>query len=145
MIIAIPVERWFAAARQKFVRMTLRMHTFLRIRALEIWVAPWLLLIAVVIGTGMGVWLGLRAGVLWFLFLTFVLYAWDSRVMGVAAIVCLITCPALLGLHQDDLAEEMAVYAYFFMVMSVALQVIEYHRHPERFVDEEETSPSKDE
>jgi ACR3 family arsenite transporter len=32
-----------------------------------------------------------------------------------------------------------SVYAYFFLVMTVALQLVELKRHPERFPDEETT------
>lgn len=101
---------------------------------------PWFLAIAIVIGIGMGFWLGLRAGVLWFVFLAFAFYDWENRVIGVAAILCLVSCPILLQLKLDDQAETMAVYAYFFLAMTVALQLIEFKRFPDRFPEEDESS-----
>lgn len=95
-------------------------------------------LIAFVIGVAMGVWLGPRAGVLWFLFCLFLVYEWENRVFGVAALLSLAACPVLLALKLEDRAEQVAVYAYFFLVMTVVLQVIEFKRHPERFPEEEE-------
>jgi len=79
------------------------------------------------------IFLGLNAGLLWLLFLAFALYDWDNRIIGVMALISLATCPLLLALKQDAYAEQMAVYAYFFLVMVVVLQIIEYKRHPEVF------------
>ncbi len=98
---------------------------------------PWLLGIAVAVGIGMGIWLGLRAGILWFVFLSFAFYDWENRIIGVVAILCLASCPVLLQLKLDDRAEMMAVYAYFFLAMTVGLQLIEFKRFPARFPDEE--------
>jgi len=40
----------------------------------------------------------------------------------------LASCPFLLSFKKDELAEKMAVYAYFFLVMTVVLQIVEYRR-----------------
>lgn len=93
--------------------------------------------ILVAISIIFGVLWGLSAGLLWFLFLAFALYDWDNRVIGVMALIFLVSCPFLLSFEQDALAEQMAVYAYFFLVMTVVLQIIEYKRHPELFKDDE--------
>ncbi|OGM92930.1 hypothetical protein A2333_02020 [Candidatus Wolfebacteria bacterium RIFOXYB2_FULL_49_7] len=79
---------------------------------------------------------GTSAGVLWLLFLAFLFYEWDSRVIGTLAIISLATCPILLALKQDAYAEQMAVYAYFFLVMTVVLQIIEYKHYPEEFKED---------
>jgi len=79
--------------------------------------------------------LGLNAGLMWLLFLAFAFYDWDNRVIGVAALFALTSCPFLLQLKMDEWAETMAVYAYFFIVMTVVLQIIEYKRYPEQFKD----------
>ena len=79
--------------------------------------------------TAIWIFLGLNAALLWLLFLAFAFYDWDNRVVGVLAVFTLMTCPILLQFKQDAYAETMAVYAYFFLVMTVALQIIEYKRH----------------
>ena len=72
------------------------------------------------------------------LFIAFALYEWDSRIIATGALISLASCPVLLISKQDALAEQMAVYAYFFLVMTVVLQIIEYKRHPELFKDEDD-------
>lgn len=99
---------------------------------------PWFAVAAFVIAFNMWWWMGWRAGALWFLFVLFLLYEWENRIIGVLAIGSLITCPILLQFKHDDWAELMAVYAFFFLTMTVVLQIVEYKRHPERFPDEED-------
>jgi len=96
-----------------------------------------LIVLLIVISVTLGFLWGLSAGLLWFLFLAFALYDWDNRVIGVMALISLVSCPFLLSFKQDALAEQMAVYAYFFLVMTVVLQIIEYKRHPELFKEDE--------
>ncbi|WP_412732153.1 hypothetical protein [Minisyncoccus archaeiphilus] len=71
---------------------------------------------------------GLSSSLLWGLFLIFLFCAWDSRVIASLALMCLSACPVLLHLKMDKTAEEVAVYAYFFLVMTVVLQIFEYWR-----------------
>ncbi|MDD4409538.1 MAG: hypothetical protein PHW52_02670 [Candidatus Pacebacteria bacterium] len=71
---------------------------------------------------------GLSSSLLWGLFLIFLFCAWDSRFIAFLALICLTTCPILLQVKQDKIAEEVAVYAYFFLVMTVVLQMFEYWR-----------------
>lgn len=68
------------------------------------------------------------------LFGAFALYAWDSRVIATGALVSLSSCPVLLIAKQDALAEQMAVYAYYFLVMTVVLQILELRREGENTV-----------
>jgi hypothetical protein len=77
------------------------------------------------------------------LFVLFLLYEWENRIIGVLAIGSLVCCPILLQFKQDDWAELMAVYAFFFLTMTVTLQIVEYKRHPERFPEEEGNSEIK--
>lgn len=65
-------------------------------------------------------------------FFSFLFFQWENRVFAVFALFCLASCPILLSLKQDAMAEIMAQYAYFFLVMTVVLQIVEYKRHPER-------------
>lgn len=71
------------------------------------------------------------------LFALFAYYSWDNRVTATGALVCLAICPVLLILKQDAYAEVVAIYAYYFLIVTVLLQLIEYKRHPENFEENE--------
>lgn len=62
------------------------------------------------------------------LFFAFLLYPWDNRIIAFCAMVCLAACPFLLIYNQENLAEQMATYAYYFLVITVVLQIVEYKR-----------------
>jgi len=79
----------------------------------------------------------LSSALLWLLFLVFLVYEWENRIIAVLALISLASCPVLLSFKKDALAEQMAVYAYFFLVMTVVLQIVEYKRHPELFKNDE--------
>lgn len=86
--------------------------------------AVWALLIAGIFG-----WqFGLAAGANWLIFLLFLFYGWDSRVVAGGALLYLASCPFLLSSKRDAWAEAMAVQAYFFLVMTVTLQMVEFRR-----------------
>jgi len=68
---------------------------------------------------------------LWMLFLSFLFYGWESRVIAAFALLALMSCPFLLIYKRDALAETMAIYAYYFLVMTVVLQITEYKGCPE--------------
>ena len=72
--------------------------------------------------------LGINAGLLWFLFLSFLFYGWENRIIAVCALISLASCPFLLSFKKDAWAETMAIYAYYFLVMTVVLQIVEYKR-----------------
>lgn len=80
---------------------------------------------------------GGEAAVFWTLFFAFLVFRWDSRYIGGLAILALTACPVLLSLELEAEAEQMAVYAYYFLVMTVVLQIIEFKRHPETFAEGE--------
>ena len=67
----------------------------------------------------------------WGLFIFFLLFGWDSRYVGALAILALTACPILLALDYKVDAELAAVWAYYFLVMTVILQIIEFKRNPE--------------
>ena len=68
----------------------------------------------------------LNAGLFWFLFLIFLFYGWENRIIASLALISLASCPFLLIAKKEYLAEKMAIYAYYFLVMTVILQIIEY-------------------
>ncbi len=67
----------------------------------------------------------LSSALLWMLFLLFLVYEWESRFIALLAILSLASCPILILFQQDVFAEKMAVYAYFFLAMTVVLQAFE--------------------
>ena len=67
----------------------------------------------------------------WLIFAAFLLYGWENRVIAGAALLFLLSCPILLAMHRDALAETMAVQAYFFLVMTVVMQMVELKREQE--------------
>ena len=71
---------------------------------------------------------GLSSSLLWLLFLSFLFYNWENRIIATMALLSLASCPFLLYFKKDALAETMAVYAYFFLVMTVFLQIVELKR-----------------
>ena len=54
-----------------------------------------------------------------------ILYALDSRLSAGAALIYLTTCPLLLFLDRPRLAESAAVYAFYFLVITVVTQMRE--------------------
>lgn len=57
-----------------------------------------------------------------------VLYVLDSRLAAGAALVYLAACPVLLFLDRGALAESAAVYAFYFLVITVLTQMRELRR-----------------
>jgi hypothetical protein len=64
------------------------------------------------------------------LFIAFLFFEWDSRVLTIGALLSLAIGPFLLLGGAEASAEQMAVYAYYFLVMAVVLQIIEFQREP---------------
>jgi ABC-type transport system involved in cytochrome c biogenesis permease subunit len=75
-----------------------------------------------------------ETGFFWTLFLSFIAFRWDERVAGVLGLFSLATCPLLLYLELPDVAEQMAIYAFFFLVMTVVLQIIQLSK--ESWIDD---------
>ncbi len=71
------------------------------------------------------------------IFIIFAVYGWDSRIITTGALIFLASCPFLLIFKQNPLAEQMAVYAFFFLTMTVVLQIIEHKRFPGRYSEDE--------
>ncbi len=74
------------------------------------------------------VYLSAEAAIFWPLLFAPVFFKWDSRIIGAFAILALTACLILLSIEQDVLAEETAVYAYYLLVITVILQIIEFTR-----------------
>ena len=53
---------------------------------------------------------------------------WDTRVFIGIALIFLISCPFLLIFERSDVAEEMAVNAYYMLALGVIFQIIQYFK-----------------
>jgi hypothetical protein len=53
------------------------------------------------------------------------LFILNSRLSAILAMICLITCPVLLVFKKDIIAETIAVYAFYFLVITVLIQIRE--------------------
>ena len=73
----------------------------------------WMLPIGVVF-LGVAWYVDIVSALLWMIFLMFLIYRWDNRILGAAAILLLVVCPILLSLGLEPWAELIAVYAFFF-------------------------------
>ncbi len=60
------------------------------------------------------------------IFFIFLLYKWDIRIIVGASFIFLASCPVLVIYKRENIAELTAVYAYYFLLMVVILQVKEY-------------------
>lgn len=61
---------------------------------------------------------------------------YDSRIPIAFALLLLIISAFVLAYKNEALANQIAIYAYYYLVVGVLLQLIEYIRNPE---DENET------
>jgi len=60
-----------------------------------------------------------------------ILFIVDSRIAGVIALTCLASCPFFLIFKKETIAETMAIYAYYFLVITVLTQMREYIKEKE--------------
>jgi hypothetical protein len=89
---------------------------------------PWKVA-AVVIVFGLLNWFaGFVAAFFWSLFLLFALFGWDGRLFFCWALVFLIACPLYLLQRKEGMAENVAIYAYYFMCLGLFLDLIDYVR-----------------
>lgn len=65
------------------------------------------------------------------LFIAFTLYQWDSRIIAGGALISLASSLFLLMTKQTVLAEQMAVYAFYFLAMAIVLVIIKHKRYDE--------------
>lgn len=92
-------------------------------------IRPYLFVLALILLIGIYFLWGIFSALLWLLFILFLVYDWDSRIMAVFAFISLIFCLILILFGKNRWAEILAVYVYYFMVQAVVLQIIEFWRH----------------
>jgi len=71
---------------------------------------------------------GLGSAFLWVSFFAFLLYGWQGRVFIGLSLVLWASCPVLLAVKRENLAETLAVYAYFLLVFGIILQVARFFK-----------------
>jgi len=72
--------------------------------------------------------LGVTAAAFGILLSAFVTNRWSPRIIAACALLSLSACPFLLIYKQEALAESFAVYAYYFLTLTVVLLVVEQVR-----------------
>ena len=75
-------------------------------------------------------YVGLTGAFFWTMFFTFLLLKIDSKYVGQAALICLVLLPFFLAVNKEAVAEQVAVYAFFLLTITVALQIAELKRNP---------------
>ncbi|MFA5985911.1 MAG: hypothetical protein WC819_01010 [Parcubacteria group bacterium] len=72
--------------------------------------------------------LGFVASLNWIVFLAFLFYGWENKILGIGALIFLSVCFTLLFFQQDAFAEIAATQAYFLIVMTVVLQIVDFKK-----------------
>lgn len=62
------------------------------------------------------------------LFVLFLIYKWDIRIIIKIGLIFLVSCPFLLILNKENLAEKFAEKTYYFLIIGATLQLINYIR-----------------
>lgn len=58
------------------------------------------------------------------LYALFIIFNWDSRIIALVALLSLAYIPLMLLVGREDLAENLAVYAYFLLSATVLLEML---------------------
>lgn len=95
----------------------------------------WWILILAIVGMFIIWQLGIMWGLLWLVFLSFSIFEWDSWIIAFLALIFLVSCLFLTIYKKDLLAEQAAIYAFYFLVMTVVLQIVEYVGRPKNTKD----------
>jgi predicted MPP superfamily phosphohydrolase len=66
--------------------------------------------------------------VVYLIFLRMILVPFPSKYPAFMTLIFLIVTPVLLIAKKDDWAEQIAVWAYFFLVMTVFMLIYEYRK-----------------
>ncbi len=86
-----------------------------------------------IFGMAIGVYLNWEVVevVIFGIFIWSVLEYIPSRILAVPALIFLAATPFLLVLERKDRAEEFAIYAYYFLAMTVIMGIYELRREKE--------------
>jgi len=59
----------------------------------------------------------------------------DYRIAILGALICLITCPFLLTLKLNKMAEQITIFVYFLLISGVIIALIDLKKHPAEWKD----------
>jgi hypothetical protein len=115
---------------QTIRRLAMNLLVFIKKKFFEIFKRSWLKIIIVVTILLLALFKGI--GVLDFIILFYALVSFffvlDSRIAAGMALISLAACPGLLILKKEALAEAIAIYAYYFLAITVLTQIREMVR-----------------
>jgi hypothetical protein len=66
------------------------------------------------------------------IFWAFLLFPWDSKILAGSALAFVIACPLLLSANAGALALQSAIFGFYFLIMTVVVQTMEYLRQKKR-------------
>lgn len=75
--------------------------------------------------------MGFAAAISVALLIVFLVFRWSSTYILFPALVSLLVCPFLEIVKADSLAEQMAIYAYFFLIVALVIRFVEFARDKE--------------
>lgn len=79
---------------------------------------------------GMGVYFDWKIMeiIIFLIFIGIILHPISSRILAVPALFFLVLTPIFLVLKNDPRAEQMAIYAYYFLIMAVIMGIYEVRK-----------------
>lgn len=89
---------------------------------------PWKLAVAAIAGTAACFMFDTSAAIVWAVFLLFLLYSWDGRIIDAFAVAGIVASIALFAFGSRKQLEPVAVYTYLVFAMAMALRSIDYAR-----------------
>ncbi len=75
--------------------------------------------------------MGFAAAISVALLIVFLVFRWSSTYILFPALVSLLVCPFLEIVKADSLAEQMALHAYFFLIVALVVRFVEFVRDKE--------------
>lgn len=100
----------------------------LKDRFFALWTNNVKIVFLIIIALVLWYFVSLTAAFFWTVFIAFIIFNLDSTIIAQAALICLVMLPILLATGREGVAEQVAVYAYFLLSMTVGLQIIELKR-----------------
>ena len=86
--------------------------------------------IIILLALGMGIYFhwGLISILIFLIFIAVILRPVSSRILAFPALFFLILTPIALIFEKDDIAENLAIYAYYFLVMATIMAIYEIRK-----------------
>ncbi len=108
----------------------------LKDRFWALWTSNVKIVFLIILALVLWYFVSITAAFFWTVFIAFIIFNLDSTIIAQAALICLVMLPILLATGKEGIAEQVAVYAYFLLSMTVGLQIIELKRNPQDDTEE---------